>query len=71
LSKNRGNCLENLKDIANETIRHPIFSYGDKSYGHGHNRVALDLPMTLPNGPYYAVFECKEYTKTVLFVVSQ
>ncbi|MBL8995341.1 MAG: hypothetical protein JNM63_18490 [Spirochaetia bacterium] len=49
----------------------PVLSYGEQSYSHGHNRVALNLPVSLPTGPYYAVFECKEFNKTVLFVVSQ
>ncbi|MBL8993254.1 MAG: PKD domain-containing protein, partial [Spirochaetia bacterium] len=48
-----------------------VLSYGEKDYFHGHNRLTLNLPTTLPTGPYYAVFECKEFTKTVLFVVSQ
>lgn len=52
-------------------LGHPVLKYGEKEYPHGVNRLSLNLPHVMPAGPYYAVFECMEFSKTVMFAISQ
>lgn len=63
-----GNRFELLLNFWKKLHFLPCLGYGDKDCIHGPNRIAVSLP---PTGPYYAVFECKEFIKTVLFVVMQ
>jgi hypothetical protein len=46
-----------------------VKSFGEKTYPKGANRLALELPLTLPTGTYYAYFDCTEFKKSVLFVI--